>query len=182
MKIKIYTAYIALGGNLSNPKQNFQAALTQFADRDVSIKSVSSLWHSPAWPTGLGHPDYTNAVVSVDTSLSAVDLLNFLHEIEASFGRVRTYPNAPRNVDLDLLDFAGQTSNSYPLLPHPRMMQRPFVLLPLLEVNSRWMHPDTGLTPLKALSSLPSQDVLSHHVIERHWVESLTCLSRDQWV
>lgn len=182
MKTKLYTAYIALGANLSNPKETFQAALFQMAGENVTIKTVSSLWHSPAWPVGLGHPDYVNAALSAETSLSASELLDFLHSIEARFGRERILPNAPRRLDLDLLDYGGQKSKSYPLLPHPRILQRPFVLLPMHELNPLWEHPETGLTPLQGLSLLASKDVLAHYVIERKWVDSLACLSSVQSV
>jgi 2-amino-4-hydroxy-6-hydroxymethyldihydropteridine diphosphokinase len=84
-------------------------------------------------------------------------------------GRVRGELNAPRTLDLDLLDYEGEISSSYPLLPHPRLSERPFVLLPMIEINPNWTHPVKGITPLEALSYLPSKDVLSHCVIERIW-------------
>lgn len=170
MKVEKYKrAYIALGANLSNPKQSFRSALSMMRENGVAMKSVSSLWHSPAWPAGLGHPDYVNAVIEVETRLSASDLLNYLHHIEADMGRTRGELNAPRPLDLDLLDYQGEISASYPLLPHPRLLGRPFVLLPLLEVSPNWTHPIDKVTPIEALSYLPSEGVLSHYVIERVW-------------
>lgn len=170
MKIKKYNkAYIALGANLSNPKQSFRSALSMMRENGVEIKSRSSLWHSPAWPAGMGYPDYVNAVVEIETSLAGAALLDFLHHIEADMGRIRGELNAPRPLDLDLLDYEGEISSLYPILPHPRLLERPFVLLPLLEVNPNWKHPIDRIIPIEALSYLPSKDVLEHYVIERVW-------------
>jgi len=151
-------------------------------EKGLSVKAVSSLWHSPAWPPGLGHPDYVNAAIEVETSLEAPALLNFLHQAEAASGRIRGALNAPRALDLDLLDYEGEVSVTYPLLPHPRLSDRPFVLLPLNEINPIWRHPVTNETPIKALAALWSKDVLSHHVIDRLWAESLPCVLDNQSV
>lgn len=169
-------AYIALGANLSNPKENFQKALQTLQIRGVSTVAASSLWHSPAWPAGQGCPDYVNAVVKVRTSMQAQALLDCLHEIEENAGRRRTIQNAPRPLDLDIVDFNGEHCALSPLLPHPRMLLRPFVLLPLLEISIDWRHPVIVVSALEALAKLPSKDVLSHRVIERKWMDSPTCV------
>ena len=71
-------AYIALGANLSNPETTFRQAVAEIKANNIQINGVSSLWHSPAWPASLGHPDYVNAVLKVSTSLKAVDLLDWI--------------------------------------------------------------------------------------------------------
>ncbi|MEK7801086.1 MAG: dihydropteroate synthase, partial [Pseudomonadota bacterium] len=92
-------------------------------------------------------PWYHNAVIAVETSLSAHDLLQTLHQIEADFGRVRSVQNAPRVIDIDVLDYNGTVSSLKELeLPHPRMVDRAFVLFPLSEIAPAWCHPVTGIS------------------------------------
>ncbi len=172
MNKKMNVAYIALGGNLSNPETTFRQAAIEIKRLKIEIRGISSLWHSPAWPADSGHPDYINAALKVKTSLTAKDLLNRLHELEAQFGRKRSVLNAPRTLDLDIIDFAGQVSANDPVLPHPRAQLRPFVLLPLSEIGPSWKHPVLTKTAFELLAELPSSDVLDHAVIKRNWLES----------
>lgn len=163
------TAYIALGANLSNPKESFCKALSSLEQENVVIKHLASLWHSPAWPAGKGHPDYVNTVIGVETDKTAEALLDLLHSIEERGGRKRSVLNAPRPIDLDIVDYEGEVCDLRPILPHPRMLDRPFVLLPLLEIAPEWRHPIRRIECLPALAMLPMADVLSHYIIERYW-------------
>ncbi len=163
--------YIALGANLSNPKKNFVSAISDIATSGIEVIKTSSLWHSPAWPKGQGHPDYVNAVISVSSDLGPIALLKRLHIIEAQYGRERTQLNAPRPLDLDIVDYKGQVKEERIVLPHPRMMGRPFVLLPLLEIAPDWRHPITQAPVLEALSWLQYDDVMAHHIIQREWLD-----------
>lgn len=172
MNKKMNAAYIALGGNLSNPETTFRQAVAEMKRSDIQIRGVSSLWHSPAWPAGLGHPDYVNAALRIETFLTATELLHRLHELESHFGRERSVSNAPRALDLDIIDFSSQVRASDPVLPHPRAQLRPFVLLPVWEIDPIWTHPVLQETALELLSGLPSKDVLDHAVIKRGWLES----------
>ncbi len=168
--MNIPSIYIALGANLSNPKRNFVKAISELRRYGIVTTKTSSLWHSPAWPAGKGHPDYVNAVIAVQTSLMPDSLLEKLHKIEESFGRERKTVNAPRPLDLDIVDYKGQVETGKVTLPHPRMMARPFVLLPLLEIAQSWSHPRSGLTAVDGVGRLPTSDVLAHHIIERNWI------------
>lgn len=143
-------AYIAFGANLSNPRETLMMAVTALGESGVVIDNISSLWISPAWPVGSNAPDYTNAVIAVRTEWDAPVLMQNLLDVETRLGRVRSALNAPRVIDLDLIDYDGQVLDD-PIctLPHPRMTERAFVLLPLEEVAQHWVHPD-GST-LKAL-------------------------------
>ena len=128
-------AYVALGANLGDPVPTLRAAVADLgALPGTSVVIRSSLYRSA--PVGLvNQPDFFNAVVAVDTSLPALDLLRGLLAVEARHGRVRSVPNAPRTLDLDLLLHGDQACSSAELiLPHPRMHERAFVLLPLLEI------------------------------------------------
>jgi 2-amino-4-hydroxy-6-hydroxymethyldihydropteridine diphosphokinase len=131
---------IAFGGNLSNPKVTFQIALEELCDRGFQLEKKSGLWRSPAWPPGSDQSDYLNAVVVGQYEGEAEGLLAVLHEIEDKQGRVRSIPNAARTLDLDLLTFGTEVhSNDELILPHPRMLERAFVLIPASELQTKWL-------------------------------------------
>ncbi|WP_434778011.1 2-amino-4-hydroxy-6-hydroxymethyldihydropteridine diphosphokinase [Neisseria sp. Ec49-e6-T10] len=139
-------AIVALGSNLQNPEQQIQAAITALScEQNIKIVRVSSLYLTK--PVGyLDQPDFINAVVLINTQLSAQDLLDTLHKIEHTFGRVRTFTNAPRVLDLDLIDYNHQTISTDTLvLPHPRAHERSFVLCPLNEIAPDYQLPGAGV-------------------------------------
>lgn len=120
--------------------------------------SLSPLYQSDAWPDP-NEPSYVNAVATLTTSQSPEAVLAGLHAIEAGFGRVRcldpTERYAPRTLDLDLLDYDGEVRDGPgPVLPHPRMTTRAFVLAPLLDVVPDWHHPVTGETAAALLRDI----------------------------
>ena len=128
-------AVIALGSNLAEPDRQVRAALSTLeAHSQIQIEKTSSLYVTA--PVGYDEqPDFVNAVCSVRTSLDGVSLLAVLNRIEADFGRERTFRNAPRTLDLDIIDFDGISSNDPHLtLPHPRAHERSFVMKPLAEI------------------------------------------------
>jgi 2-amino-4-hydroxy-6-hydroxymethyldihydropteridine diphosphokinase len=101
-------------------------------------------------------PDYVNAVVAVTTPLPPGELLAALHRIEAAFGRVRTVRNAARRIDLDLLAYHDLVDEvGPPILPHPRLAERAFVLCPLSDVAPGWTDPRSGRTVEELLRALP---------------------------
>ncbi len=129
-------AYVALGANLGDPQAALCAALRDLAAvGGVTVTATSSFYRTA--PIESSGPDYVNAVAAVETTLSAVDLLHALQAIENTHGRVRPagVVNAPRTLDLDLLLY-GEDVIATPELtvPHPRMHERAFVLVPLLEI------------------------------------------------
>ncbi|BEV70545.1 MULTISPECIES: 2-amino-4-hydroxy-6-hydroxymethyldihydropteridine diphosphokinase [unclassified Paludibacterium] len=128
-------AFVALGSNLQDPAQQIRAAFAALALLPATrLLQTSALYRTA--PVGyLDQPDFINAVAELDTELTPLDLLHALLDIEAGFGRVRSFRNAPRILDLDLLWMAGTTLETTELtLPHPRMHERAFVLLPLAEL------------------------------------------------
>lgn len=149
-------AYIAFGANLSNPRETLMRAIEALAERGVVIDRVSNLWRSPAWPPGSGAPDYRNAVMAVRTVMEPDALMTRLLEVEASLGRVRGARNAPRTCDLDLIDYAGIVKDDPDVtLPHQRMQDRDFVLLPLAEVMDKgWVHAVSGASVDEMLEEL----------------------------
>ncbi|MES2583216.1 MAG: 2-amino-4-hydroxy-6-hydroxymethyldihydropteridine diphosphokinase [Pseudomonadota bacterium] len=131
------TAYIGLGANLGDPATALDHALQQLGTHHGITVTAQSSYYRTA-PMDSSGPDYTNAVVEIHTTLTAPELLVCLQGIEAAAGRERSYRNAPRTLDLDILLYGdAQVSSATLDIPHPRMWQRAFVLLPLAEIAPR---------------------------------------------
>jgi 2-amino-4-hydroxy-6-hydroxymethyldihydropteridine diphosphokinase len=149
---------IALGSNLSSPAgspaETVAAALAALKANGVTPVKVSHLYESTAWPDP-NDPPYINAVAQVTTELSPAALLDRLHAMERAFGRVRSVRNAPRTLDLDILDYDGRIEGGPPVLPHPRIDSRAFVLVPLAEIAPDWRHPISRHTAQELLAVLP---------------------------
>ena len=133
------TAYVALGANLGDAVAAIQQAICNIRDLPLSaISKTSSLYKTAPLETLQGHApggDYINAVIEIETRLPAPTLLQHLQQIELASGRERPYLNAPRTLDLDLLLYGdGRIDSAQLTVPHPRMWQRAFVLVPLAEI------------------------------------------------
>jgi 2-amino-4-hydroxy-6-hydroxymethyldihydropteridine diphosphokinase len=128
-------AYVALGSNLGNPQQQLLDAMDVLANLpDTRLLRRSHLYRTPPWGV-LQQPPFINAAVELDTGLSPHALLDALLAIEQRAGRVRAERNGPRVLDLDLLHVDGaQLDDARLTLPHPRMAERAFVLLPLHDI------------------------------------------------
>jgi 2-amino-4-hydroxy-6-hydroxymethyldihydropteridine diphosphokinase len=149
---------IGLGGNIDSafgePRETQNAALAALAREGVVTLARSHWYRSAPVPLSL-QPWFINAVASVAASVDAHALLTVMQSIEARFGRVRGEPNAPRPLDLDLLDYRGERVTSPDLiLPHPRMHLRRFVLEPLAEVAPQWRHPISNRSARRLLAEL----------------------------
>ncbi|KAA0441718.1 MAG: 2-amino-4-hydroxy-6-hydroxymethyldihydropteridine diphosphokinase [Candidatus Thioglobus sp.] len=129
-------AYIGLGSNLNNPKQQIKDALIALnSAADVEVVSLSSLYRSPPLDA-TKQPDYLNAVCEVNTHLTALELLYVCQNIETEQHRVREKKWGARTIDLDILIYGVQVVASKQLVvPHPEMMNRAFVLVPLAEIE-----------------------------------------------
>lgn len=136
------TAYIALGANLGDPQATILKAMNGLAlIEGVSLIKRSFLYQTA--PVDSSGPDYVNAVVEVQTILTAPALLAQLQYLEQLAGRERAYQNAPRTLDLDLLIYGDASIESAALVvPHPRMYERAFVLVPLAEIAPFRVRPD----------------------------------------
>ena len=147
---------IALGANLPSragqPADTLKRALGELERQGVEIREVSAFYETPAWPDP-ADPAFVNAVAAVKTSLQPVELLMLLHGVETDFGRLRSAANALRTLDIDLLDHDGMVMDGPPVLPHPRIGSRAFVLVPLAEVAPGWRHPVTGLGAAELLAA-----------------------------
>ena len=128
------TACIALGANLGDARYTVMQAI-KYIDHisGCSVMATSRLYRTAPWQAQ--GPDFVNAVVRIETHLTAPELLQALQALELAAGRERPYVNAPRTLDLDILLYgAGRIDSPKLTIPHPRMMQRAFVLYPLADV------------------------------------------------
>jgi 2-amino-4-hydroxy-6-hydroxymethyldihydropteridine diphosphokinase len=128
------TAYVGVGANLGDAARAVREAVARLRELPgATVLAQSSLYRTA--PVDSSGPDYINAVAQLSTQLTAPDLLCELQRIENAAGRERPYRNAPRTLDLDLLLFGGARIDSPGLqVPHPRMWERAFVLVPLAEI------------------------------------------------
>lgn len=138
-------AYVALGSNLGNPQQQLLDAMDALASLpDTRLLQRSQLYRTPPWGV-LQQPSFVNAAVELDTGLSPHALLDALLAIEQRAGRVRAERNGPRTLDLDLLHVDGvRLDDARLILPHPRMAERAFVLLPLHDIAPTLPLPGKG--------------------------------------
>jgi 2-amino-4-hydroxy-6-hydroxymethyldihydropteridine diphosphokinase len=153
---------IGIGGNLEAaqfgpPRDTLAAALAALKEKRIRILTRSGWYRTEPVPRS-DQPWFVNAVVSLATELGAKDLLNALQATERQFGRVRGELNAPRILDLDILDYQGEVMDTTSLvLPHPRLDERRFVLIPIAEIAPDWRHPILELTAVQLLAQLSSE-------------------------
>jgi 2-amino-4-hydroxy-6-hydroxymethyldihydropteridine diphosphokinase len=179
----MYPLLVALGANLHNgaddPAATLRKALCALPATGLRVERVSRLYATPCFPAGAG-PDYVNAAARVSArGMTPAQVLAALHAVERDFGRLRVQRWGMRTLDLDLIAM-GQTVlpdaetaaawRALPpdqqvarapgglILPHPRLQDRAFVLVPLHDVAPRWRHPATGLTVAAMLRALPAAD------------------------
>lgn len=161
---------IGLGANLPSfagpPAATLAAALAALADAGIVIERRSPWYRTAPVPAG-DQPWYVNGVAAVATSLAPAELLALLHRVEARFGRVRRTLNEARPLDLDILDYNGLVQETVPVLPHPRLHLRGFVLLPLRDVAPDWRHPVTGQGVAELVARLPAAQQTERLIDER---------------
>ena len=181
----VYTpVLVALGANLPHdgrtPAQTLQAAIAALPDEGLVVVQASRLYATACFPAGAG-PNYVNAAIRLraEPGAAARDILAALHRIEARFGRARSERWGIRTLDLDLLAMGSRIAPDPAtaalwrdlappdqiaatpdrlILPHPRLQDRAFVLVPLADVAPRWRHPALGLTVAQLLRRLPMAD------------------------
>ena len=174
---------ICLGANLplrtDSADDTLRKAIARLAQEGVSVDAVSRFFLTPCFPAGAG-PDYVNAAITATSRMSPDILLQLLHEIETEFGRNRKTRWGQRTLDLDLIAFGDRILpdlegyhawESLPVdrqqlsapdrlgLPHPRMQDRAFVLVPLMDIAPDWRHPVSGLTIRTMVAALPEADI-----------------------
>jgi 2-amino-4-hydroxy-6-hydroxymethyldihydropteridine diphosphokinase len=156
-------AYLAIGSNLGNKISNIEITKFELEEYKIKILKSSSNYMSESWPDP-SMPNYVNAVIKVKTNLAPMELLKICNLIEFKLGRVRSKKNAPRVCDIDIIDYDKKIlneKNRQLILPHPRMSERNFVLLPLFEVDKSWKHPKSNINIVNLINSLPVRDLRS---------------------
>jgi 2-amino-4-hydroxy-6-hydroxymethyldihydropteridine diphosphokinase len=162
---------IGIGANLNtpafgSPRSTCEAAVGELDKAGVAITRRSSWFKSAPVPIS-DQPWYINGVVGIDTDLEPAELISLLHNIEDQFGRVRSAKNAARTLDLDIIAYGdlivgwNEENNNDLVIPHPRLNERAFVLLPMLEIVPKWCHPVLKLTLNEMISGIdPAQQTL----------------------
>lgn len=174
---------LALGANLelrgNGPEATLRQALDALAAEGLVIRKVSRFFATPCFPVGAG-PDYVNAAAMVETNMSPHTLLELLHRVEHQFGRARVQRWGMRTLDLDVICWEDlvlpdrhefdrwrtlppeeqiRATPEQLILPHPRLQDRAFVLVPMADVAPGWRHPVLGRTVREMLEELPAEDV-----------------------
>ena len=182
-RTNLKTVYLAFGTNenkqFGHIYEVIEASYDLLQDKYLKILKPSPFYKTPAFPAGNG-PDYVNSVIMAETSLGPDDLLSALHEVENQLGRVRKQRWGARVIDIDLLDYQGQVlptgaiyqkwydmplelqKTTWPddlILPHPRLQDRGFVLVPLRAVAPDWVHPVTGQEIDTLIAQIDSEEL-----------------------
>lgn len=181
--VNIHRRYLlALGGNLPSdagtPLETLATAIKSLAATSCQLTAVSRFFATPCFPAGAG-PDYVNAAIEVKSDLPPSYMLTLVHQIEQQFGRERQQRWGMRTLDIDLIacgdtvlpniriqqqwqHLASQNqlteTPAQLILPHPRLQDRAFVLAPLKDIASHWVHPLIGLSVEQMLAKLPKSD------------------------
>jgi 2-amino-4-hydroxy-6-hydroxymethyldihydropteridine diphosphokinase len=152
--------WLALGANLGDRLANLRGGLDALVAGGVALDAVSSVYDTPAWPAGEGAPRYANIAASGETALTPHALLRLAKQIEVAAGRDLDAPrNSARPLDVDILAIEGELVSTPDLeVPHVRMHERAFVLMPLLEIEPEFVHPRLGRAA-ELLAGLDRDDI-----------------------
>ena len=152
--------YIGIGSNLGNRRLNIERAKFALLQNDIRIFKSSSYYESLSWPDPK-KPKFLNVIIEIFTNLNPENLMKLCKKIEIKLGRKKTSKNSPRECDIDIIDYNRKVKTNQIILPHPRMHNRNFVLMPLFEINKDWIHPSSKQNIKKLIQLLPNRDITS---------------------
>jgi len=154
---------LALGANIGDRMSSLSAAVAALQAEGIVLEAASPVYETPPWGY-TQQPDFLNAVVVGHTQMPALVLLNTLQSIERGLGRTATFRNGPRAIDLDLLVHGSLVMQTERLtLPHPRLHERAFVLLPWADIQPHYVVPQLEATVAQLLAQLPAADLQAVH-------------------
>jgi 2-amino-4-hydroxy-6-hydroxymethyldihydropteridine diphosphokinase len=154
------TVYLALGSNIGDREENLRKALALLAGAGIKIKTTSSIYETE--PVDYLDQDwFLNAVCEAETNLDPLALLKTLRTLESTLGSKKVFEKGPRLIDLDILLFANQTIETPELqVPHPRMLNRKFVMAPLAEIAPNLRHPSWNATAAEILHKIADRSIV----------------------
>ena len=152
--------YLGIGSNLGNKRLNIEKAKFKIIENNIKILQSSNYYESLSWPNKK-NPKFLNIVLKISTNLKPTKLIKIFQNIENSLGRKKAPRNSPRICDIDIIDYKNMQINKEIILPHPRLHQRNFVLLPLYELDKGWKHPVFKDDIKTLILSLPNRDIRS---------------------
>ena len=170
LESQVNSAYLAFGSNLGDKKNNLNIALNLLDKENIVIKKKSKLYRSKSWPNEK-FPEFINFVVLIETRINLKKLFLIIKNIENKVGRIKSKRNFPRVCDIDIIDFNGQIiqkkiGNDKINVPHGRMHNRNFVLIPLFEINKDWFHPKLCKNIVFLMSNLSSEQLLGIKIVK----------------
>ena len=157
-------AYLALGSNLGDKKNNLNKSIDLIQEEGIFIKKRSKFYSTKSWPNE-NFPDFINSLILIETKLNLGQLFLKIKKIEKKLGRIKLERNHPRVCDIDIIDFNNKLiqkkiGNHQLNIPHKRMHSRNFVLFPLFELNRDWIHPKLNRNIVNLLSNLTTEQLL----------------------
>ena len=160
---QVKNIFLAIGSNLGNRLTNIEKAKSLLLENNTDLISVSNYYETPSWPDPK-NPKFINIVLKITTKHDPENLLNLCKIIETRLGRKKTPRNSPRECDIDIIDYDKKIVNinvNKLIIPHPQMTKRNFVLLPLFEIDRGWKHPESKISIVNLINSLPIKDLRS---------------------
>jgi 2-amino-4-hydroxy-6-hydroxymethyldihydropteridine diphosphokinase len=159
----VKTVYLALGSNIGDRESNLRAAILSLSAAGIAVLRESPIYETE--PVGYANQGwFLNMVVEAGTALFPMQLLTRIGKIERALGRVRTVPNGPRTIDIDVLLYANAVVRTPRLeIPHPRMQERRFVLAPLADLVPALRHPVLRQSIRQLLDAAPAQNIRRSH-------------------
>jgi len=157
---QVKKVFLGVGSNLGNRQKNIELSKIALTNSGIKILKSSSFYESLSWPDPK-KPKFLNIVLEIETTIHPISLLKICKKIEKSLGRKISKKNSPRICDIDILDYGNKVMKNGINLPHPRIHQRNFVLIPLFEIRKKWLHPKSKDHIKTLISKLSNKDITS---------------------
>jgi len=157
---QVKKVFLGVGSNLGNRQKNIELSKIALTNRGIKILKSSSFYESLSWPDPK-KPKFLNIVLEIETTIHPISLLKICKKIEKSLGRKISKKNSPRICDIDILDYGNKVMKNGINLPHPRIHQRNFVLIPLFEIRKKWLHPKSKDHIKTLILKLSNKDITS---------------------